>query len=325
MNIFTRVLFLLLPLLLAAVPVYSQEEESGFKDKLWLEINGSAQFMKTSFGWDTEEYTEEDFFPVSLRVNAGLRHNFNDFWFVDVYLHTNLSQDFGHEEWNDVSWSNSFTWTPTTRLGYHVFDDENEKDRGFYLEEISFNFFAAYENVEDSPSNSKDSQPDGTYTENFRAGVNSYISAASKQKGDIQFWLEFWNELAYNDTGLSEEPNKDFYIFQTQPVLGMSWFIGRLAVQPYLQTYISYDFGSEYYNKMPWLNEVEYGPGLRLSLGKFIPIANASLYLFGEWVWVDYFDRVDPEEYEETADDDFRIGLQFRLPFGAIEDFIVLH
>ena len=128
-----------------------------------------------------------------------------------------------------------------------------------------------------------------------------------------------------DSVAFAEEPAEDFYPLNLDVLAGPQFPVGKVAVQPYASFTLSRDLGSETWNKEPWLNNWTYGPCIRLSMGELLPITEADLYLYAEYLKVDYLSRVEEESYAYSADEDFRTGIELYLPFGATKERIQRH
>ncbi len=83
----------------------------------------------------------------------------------------------------------------------------------------------------------------------------------AEKTGRFGIWAEIWTELAYNKNNFYNRNYDDFYLFVFQPKLGVEWEFDPVSIQPYVKCDLAYDFGNNTWNKEPWLNKVEYGPG----------------------------------------------------------------
>nr|VFJ69018.1 MAG: hypothetical protein BECKDK2373C_GA0170839_12031 [Candidatus Kentron sp. DK] len=185
--------------------------------------------------------------------------------------------------------------------------------------------FAEYLTRENSPDGSKDRIPVDREQHNLRAGIGSW----SELKGQGEYsdlWFEMWSEFAYNSTNFEKGTEKDYYLLNLNPYVGYKWDFGKsgispyLSVQPYYRASFIRDFGKDTWNKMPWLNNISHGPGIRLSLENLINKHNMNFYLFVEHQNIEYPSRVEPSHYENNFDDDVSVGIRIWMPFGAIKD-----
>jgi hypothetical protein len=132
-----------------------------------------------------------------------------------------------------------------------------------------------------------------------------------------------WGEFAYESTNFYEDEKEDFFILTLQPKLGLKVRLcDVVSLQPYFGADFKTDFADETWNKKPWLNRIQYGPGVRLAFGNMDSLKNANIYLYCEDLSIDYLSRVNGDEYKYISKGDTRIGIQFWLPFGATRDSV---
>ena len=126
-----------------------------------------------------------------------------------------------------------------------------------------------------------------------------------------------WSQFSYESTNFSDKGFDNFFILNLNPTVGFKMDLNRISIQPYFRFSIKTDFGNEQWNMEPWLNNIEYGPGVRLSLGKLLPKLEISFHLYTEILKIYYFARVDSNKYINQSDNDFHIGISLWLPMGA--------
>lgn len=319
-----------------AVPAAVAQTQATLSDRLFLELWSDNSYRSTNFGEDEPEYLdedflvpayrEEDFFLSQLSLQAGLRTALADSLFFDARLTFELAGDWGNEEWNGAYWNNMVFWGPGARLSYETSAAEDGKQT-LWVSDFNVELFADLLFSEDSPDHGKERIPDQDARDNFRTGLSMWTALDSKDlfSGAMNFWAEFWAELAYESTAFATEPAEDFYPLTLDVLAGPQFPVGKVAIQPYASFTLSQDLGDESWNREPWLNNWTYGPGIRLSMGSLLPIAEADLYFYAEYLEVEYLSRVEEELYAYSADEDFRAGIEFYLPFGATRERIQRH
>lgn len=300
---------------------------SSAQEILWLEAWGDNTYRDTNFGMENPfwapDYKEEDFYVSLVTIKAGARLPLFKNIYLDPYLKFEITGDWGDDTWNDAYWNNNEKWGPGVRLRYETNSGERGPDKCFW--NINLDLFSEYLMMEDAFDGSKDEIPDLVPKHNFRAGVGSWFSVDSKAvlNDVVSLWAEMWGELAYESTNFYEKEKKDYFILTFQPKLGVKIRISEVvSLQPYFGADFKTDFGSETWNKKPWLNNTQYGPGVRLAFGNIKGLKNANIYLYCEELSVDYLSRVDEMEYRHLADGDTRIGIEFWCPFGATRDSV---
>ncbi|HBI15536.1 MAG TPA: hypothetical protein DDY20_08500 [Desulfobulbaceae bacterium] len=331
-----RPVILALLLLLSVVSLAVAQAPATLAERLFFELWSDNSYRSTNFGADEPAYREDDFFQPAYReedyllsqlsLQAGLRTAVADSLFFDMRLSFELTGDWANEEWNDAYWNNMVAWGPGARLSYETSAEEDE-NRALWVSDFNAEFFADLLFSDDSPDQGKERIPALDARDNFRTGLSVWSAIDSREmfSGAMSLWAEIWAEAAYETTAFAEEPAEDFYPLNLDILAGPQFPVGRIAVQPYAAITVSCDLGDEAWNKEPWLNNVTWGPGFRLSMGDLVPIAEADLYLYAEYLEVDYFSRVDEESYAYSADEDFRAGIELYLPFGATRDRIKRH
>jgi hypothetical protein len=315
-----RTAAIIITIIFAAYTSHSEPASaSSLVDRLWAEIWTDTSYRSTNFGSDAKESKEEDFVITYLSGSAGVRFPLTEGISLDPYFKLDLVRDWCGNEWNDVYWNNNLDWGFGARA---VYDYAAKTGNGgfFRVNSLSIHLFAEYLLIEDSLDGSKDKLPDGIHGSNVRSGVGSWLSIDTRPFlfDTMALWGEMWSEFAYENTGFSDREHGNFFILRLSPTIGLKLdVLKELSIQPYYALSLTSDFGNEEWNREPWLNGLEYGPGLRLSLGGFLPIEQLSLHLRAELLHSHYFGRVDEEKYAAQADRDFRVGLNIWLPLGA--------
>jgi len=295
-------------------------------DRLFLELWNDNSYRKTEFGTDEPGYKEEDYFISQLWLQTGLRYGLTDNIFFDPHFVFEFVGDWGNEEWNDVYWNNSLYWGFGARVSYETSSD-GEEDQFLWVSDFNVNVFIDLMFSERSLDKGKEDIPEEVSTDNLRTGVSLWTALDTQEffSETTSIWAEINGELTYENTGFAEKEYENFYLFTLELLTGPQFPIHDIYLQPYYAVCVTRDLGDESWNREPWLNNVTYGPGFRLSMGSLIPVENADLYLYVEYLEIDYLSRVDEELYMDTADDDLRIGFEIYLPFGATQDRIRRH
>jgi hypothetical protein len=310
---------IVITLLLIPYTLYAQpQSENNLTDAFWMEIWSDTSYRHTNFSSDEKDNKEEDFVITSLSLGTGFRFILANHLFLDPYLKFNLVGDWGRNLWNDVYWNNYYSWGFGGRLRHEYERNDNNKNP-LWVDSFSIDIFMEYLFIENSLDNSKDKLPSNLNSENFRSGFSSWLAINSKTffNNEVSLWGEMWSEFAYESTNFADEDYKNYYILRLNPAIGLKKDLHKFSIQPYYKCSFVEDFGDKRWNKEPWLNNVEYGPGIRLSFEDLIPIDESSLHLYTEFMNIYYFGRVEKEKYEGTSEEDFRVGINIWLPLGA--------
>jgi len=291
--------------------VDNNDTDKGF----WMEVWSNTSYRSTHFSLETPK--QEDFYLSNTAIDIGFRFPLSDRVSVDPYLTLELAHDLGNESWNQVYWNNNYQIGPGLRLRYDYNDDTNKKGSVVWLKSMNIGPFIEYLYYKDSPDSAKDEIPETVPDENWRSGISSWVSLDSRKHGRFGPWAELWTELSYNHNNFSNGEYNDYYPFLFQPRIGVEWRYDHIAIQPYLMCDLTYDFGNNSWNKESWLNKLEYGPGIRISIGGFQQLSGTVVHIYTEYLSIDYFSRVDQSAYADNASNDFRIGIKCWLPFGA--------
>ncbi|MDY7037032.1 MAG: hypothetical protein SV375_12830 [Thermodesulfobacteriota bacterium] len=314
----------------SCVNAEESKKDSTMDDIFWMEAWSDNSYRDTNFGlenpfWD-RDYKEKDFIISMLTVKVGGRLPLYKNIYLDPYMKFELIGDWGNDMWNDVYWNNNFKWGPGARLRYEF--KSSEQGTGSWFKNLNLDIFSEYLTMEDSIDSSKNVIPDRVPNNNFRAGSSIWLSIDSRNTISdlVSFWGEMWGELAYESTNFYEAEKEDFYILALQPKLGLKFRLSNIvSLQPYFCADFKMDFADEKWNKKPWLNHIQYGPGIRLGFGNIKFLKNANIYLYWEDLSIDYLSRVSEDEYKYLASSDTRIGIEFWFPFGATKESVYRH
>lgn len=287
---------------------------------LWMEIWHDSTYRTSNFAAKNPSPAQEDFYLSQTSVDTGIRFAAGNNIFIDPYLTMDLALDLGSRAWNKAYWNNNYKWGPGVRMRYERNDEDNKKGSYLWLKSMNVGPFIEYLYQENSLDSSKDNIPGNVPDDNWRCGISTWMSFDSKKSGRFGPWAEIWTELAYNKNNFYRNAYDDFYLLFFQPKIGVEWEFDHLAVQPYLKCDLSYDFGNSAWNKEPWLNNVTYGPGFRLSVSDIKPLKGAVFHIFTEYLMIDYFSRVNDASYANRASNDFRVGINIWLPFGVTRE-----
>jgi hypothetical protein len=305
------------------------EARAGVADRFWLEIWGDLAYRNTNFGleapfWDPG-YRERDIVLTRGTAKAGLRFGVTEGLHLDPYLKLEAVGDWGNDPWNDVYWNNHEKWGPGVRLrAEHV--DPVGGSRFVWFNNVTVDGFVELLTIEDALDGAKDEVAEHVPSHNVRAGLSAWVSVISRRflSDRLSLWGEMWGELAYESTNFYEEDKEDFYLLTLQPKAGLKWHLGRIvSLQPYYTLDLKRDLADEAWNREPWINAMQHGPGVRLAFGDIPGMKNASVYLYAEDLSIDHFSRVPESSYEHLAESDYRVGITFWLPFGATRESIV--
>lgn len=312
---------IILIVLIAPLNSHSQENEH---DLLWMEIWGNSSYRKTNFGIKSDSYREEDFPLTILSCNVGLRFPLEKFLFFDPYFNFDTGEDFGNDTWNKAFWNNNMKFGPGVRLRYEYENKENKR-HVFRLNNFFIGIFSEYLFMIESLNSSNDPIPDSVHTENYRMGVDSWISTETATINSMNIWGEMWAEISYNTTNYYFKDTHDFYNLALQPRLGIQYKHEKFSIQPYCTLHVSEDFGDKSWNKEPWFNSLQYGPGIRFLFENLRIKEGMVLLVYAESLRIDYLPRVDKTRCQDIHSEDVRICFEFWVPFGTITKGIFPH
>jgi hypothetical protein len=274
-------------------------------DGIRLELGGGAYYSKNNFDRkrdDASGETREGYYLLSVPLTLSWKHYLDEHTYAAPYLDLAVTHDFGEASRNRHYWSNSQVAGVGFRLGTeHSYIGRN----GEYLGGLYASLYSEYQVMSSSIDRSKQEIPEDNATENFKSGVSMWYSRSYPVASGTSFWTELWGEFAYHSTSFSQKGEGDYLLATVAPKVGVSFDAGKIAVEPYLKAELVNDFLGKEWNREPWLNYLQYGPGLRIALGKILP---GNVYLYAEYLHVGYFDK------KQEASDDVRAGVSFWIP-----------
>ena len=308
----------------------------------WVEIGLDDSYRTSDFWFEPyEDYGVFIFVPT-----LGLRAWLNDWLYLDPYFRMELNADTFSNEWNRVPWRNTFRFAPGIRLRFEYFHPKGKTYRNSVIQSLpkvqyfNLDFFCEYRYQVFLPRDNipnSDEIKENTPDEDLRGGINSWLAIESKKYPassrtiKLSLFSEMWTDFSYHSTNFFRKGDNDFLILTLMPKLGLRlsypaeageesrWF-NKLTLEPYYRIDFVRDFLSNEWNKEAWSNNIKYGPGIRIGLF-FIPAAGASLYLYTEYLQIDYFDRaMHKAEAIGSAEDDYRVGVNLWFPVGASEE-----
>jgi hypothetical protein len=276
------------------------------KDGPVFVLDGDAYYSKNNFDRDRDELSgekREGYYLASMQANLSLKHYLNESMFVAPYLNVIVTHDFGGKSWNRSYWNNNQVFGLGASLGKeHDFLDEN----GEYMGGWYALFFSEYQVITSSIDASKNDIPESVSSGNFKTGASIWYDRKKTIGNGIRLWTEFWGEMAYHSTYFNDKGEDNYLLATIAPRVGLSFDAGKIAVEPYVKAELLNDFLGEEWNREPWINYLQYGPGIRISLDR---ILTGNVSLFAEYLHVEYLDRK-----QEDVSDDIRAGLIFWIP-----------
>lgn len=295
--------------------VATATETSSEKDNWWLEIGSDIGYQKTNF-W----FKDQKHFGISvLDTRGGYRFYISDYLFVDPYVKVKLIGDLGEQKQNEFFWNNNVQYGPGMRVRIeHKIENAPDTEHDFRFNYANLDYFAEYLHInfidrgQDIPNNIP--------RNDFATGFNSWVSAdnsiqlSGKFMGGI--WFEMWSDLTYHTTNFFLKGKNDFCILTLSPKVGFRGAYKGVALEPYYRVDYVQDFLNKDWNKEVWSNNTKYGPGIRLSLGGLTRRTDTNIYLYTEYVNIDYHSRVGSKSVG-LSKNDFRAGLNLWIPFGA--------
>jgi len=295
--------------MLMGLSAYSPELDAGEAEKPAdgpsLVLGGDAYYSKYNFDRDRDASDGEErkgYYIMSMPVNLSWKHYLDEKTFLAPYVNFTVTHDFGDESWNAHYWNNNQIVGLGARIGReHSYLDKN----GNYMGGLYTALFTEYQFLTPSMDHSKNDIPESIARENFKAGVSMWYARKKPVADGIRIWMEAWGELAYHSTYFSDEGENNFIIGTLSSKAGVSFDAGKLAIEPYVKAELVNDFLDEDWNREPWLNYLQYGPGLRISLDKLLP---GSVSIYAEYLHVDYLDK------QQDVSNDIRVGVNFWIP-----------
>ncbi len=297
---------LLLATGLWARPVMAEEPASPKpEDAVRIVISGDAYYTRYNLDRSRDEECGDErkgYYLMLMPVEVSWKHYIREGFYVSPYTMFSVTHDFGDESWNKSYWNNNQIVSLGLRLGSEQdFTDES----GMYTGGVYGALFAEYQFLTDSFDGSKDSVPDDISSGNFKTGASVWLAHSSDVGRGVRFWKEMWGELAYHSTYFNDEDEDNYLIATLLPKIGLGFDMGKVALEPYLKVSLVNDFLGKDWNEEPWINYVQYGPGVRLSLSELLP---GSFYVYAEYFRVDYLDE------SSDVSEDVRYGLAFWVP-----------
>ncbi|MBI4690822.1 MAG: hypothetical protein HY754_11260 [Nitrospirae bacterium] len=286
------------------------------KQNWWLEIGGDIGYQKTDFWFEDQQH----FGKSVMDARGGYRFYISDYLFVDPYLRFELLGDLGGEEQNKFFWNNNLRYGPGIRVrAEHKIEYKVDEEHAFRFNYANLDYYAEYLHI--SFIDRGQDIPDNIPRNDFRTGFNSWISADSSSKlseGNLMggIWFEMWSDLTYHTTNFFLENKDNFCILTLSPKVGLRGDYHGIALEPYYRLDYVHDFLNEDWNKEAWSNNTKYGPGIRLSLGGLTKRTDTSIYLYTEYLNIDFDSRVGSKS-SGLSTNDFRAGLNLWIPFGA--------
>ena len=308
----------------------------------WLEIGSDIGYQRSN-AWYA---TQKDFWISILAAKGGYRFDFKKipFLYIDPYFKAELWWDLGNNDQNKFFWNNNLRYGPGVRVRAEYrekCEDDKEKIKDkkekchkdyniayplrvnyanldYFIEYLGINFIDRGQSV-----------PDNIPRNDFRTGLNSWVSidnninfGSTGLRGGI--WFEMWGDLTYHSTNFFMDGKDNFNILTLSPKAGLRMAYGGVALEPYFRFDYVRDILDKDWNKEAWSNNTKYGPGIRLSLGGLTKRDNTSIYIYAEYVKIDYDSRVGLKS-AGLSTDDFRAGINLWIPFGASSAPSVYH
>lgn len=286
----------------------------------WAEIWNLSDYRKTNFGQDQQYYTEDDFYLSRTAIKGGYRFKLAENWYADPYVGVDMIMDFANESWNKYAWNNNQQLLVGARVRHEYKRGEAEADSFFYLDSLNFDVYTEMAFITDSILNSKDDLASNVPDNDYRLGIAFYFTTLSQKFASetCSLFAEGFFRWYYASTNFGVDDEDDFFILRFEPRMGLKYELSsQWSLQPYFHFDLVYDFGSKDWNKNEWLNNLQYGPGIRLSYNDCFGVEGSSIKLYCVYLKASYFDRVPEAQIETKADDDTRVGLEFWFPFGA--------
>ncbi len=288
------------------------------KQHLWLEIWNDDGYQKTNAWYETQR----NFWLSPLAVKGGFRFYLRkySFLFVDLYLKADILWDLGNKEHNRFFWNNNLKYGPGIRIRvehrrYFEFYEQyslkvNYSNLDLFVEYLGISFINRGMDV-----------PENIPRNNLRTGLNSWISIDNNYRLSTKgifcgVWFEMWSDLSYHSTNFFMKGKDKFNILTLCPKVGLRVAYRGVALEPYFRFDLVRDLLDQDWNKEAWSNNRKYGPGIRLSLGELTKRTDTSIYVYTEYVKIDYHSRVGWKS-AGLSNFDIRAGINLWIPFGA--------
>lgn len=296
--------------LVLSVPVHGAEPEGdgqpGGNDRVSLVFSGESFYSRNNFDRERDESSDQrrdGYWLATMSANLSLKHLFDSRAFISPYLNMKLVHDFGDESWNRSYWNNNQVMGLGVKLGTESsFTDEEDR----YIGGWEGALFSEYQFMLASVDGSKHAVPETVAGENFKTGINAWYSRKSTLAGGLGFWVDGWGEFSYNSTAFNDKGKDDYLLFNISPSAGVSFEAGQVTLKPYVRVAVVKDFFGSDWNRETWTNNLQYGPGLRISLDRLFP---GDVFLFAEYLRVEYFNKK-----LDDVTEDVRVGITFWIP-----------
>ncbi|QEQ56981.1 hypothetical protein [Chlorobium phaeovibrioides] len=296
-------------LMLASVPLssgqlHADEYQKGAVE-LHLESGMDAYYTKYNFDKTRDEndvLNGEGYALMSGYLTLDARRYLSDSVYLAPFVSINVIHDFNDRSWNRSYWNNNQVFGAGLKITKE-FSFENKAQE--WVGGMNMSAFAQYELMTSSFDRSKDPIPSSVDKQNLKSGVNLWLERREKLDDLFSVWTEHWGELAWNSTAFSDKGQDNFLLGTLSSKIGVGIDLGAVSLEPYFKADVVNDFLGRSWNKVSWYNNVLYGPGVRLALGKVLP---GTVSIYAEYLKVDYFN----DQQERT--DDVRAGLTFWIP-----------
>ncbi|WP_242664221.1 hypothetical protein [Chlorobium sp. N1] len=242
------------------------------------------------------------YYLFSVPVTIEGRHYLSEAFYLAPYGRVALTYDFGTRPWNRSYWNNNQIFSGGVKLTTeHSFMNTAEE----YVGGVSASLFSEYQLMTSSFDSSKDPLPDGIAQQNVKSGLSFWFSHERPIGRGFSIWTESWGELAWNTTAFSDRGEDDFLLGTLSSKVGAGVDVGKASFKPYFTVDLVNDFLDKDWNRVSWFNNVQYGPGIRIQLGRYLP-GNVDLY--AEYLFVSYFDT------PQNLDHDVKAGIACWFP-----------
>lgn len=232
-------------------------------------------------------------FSVPITVEA--RHYLSEAFVLAPYARAAVTYDFGGSSWNRSYWNNNQVFSGGLKLmTEHSYLNASEE----YVGGISASLFSQYEVITSSFDSQKDPVPDTIDRQNVKTGLSFWFSRQQPVSRHWRVWTESWGELAWHTTAFSDEGQDNFLLGSLSTKVGTGVGIGKASFDPYVTVDLVNDFLDREWNRASWFNNVQYGPGARIVLDRYLP-GNVSVY--AEYLFVRYFDTPQDQDHDIKA------------------------